>query len=99
MPMIRFPRGHATAAFAVATAESSFHPKQAPLWFLGATLISYSRVRLHRHTVGDVIAGAAVGYGVTRLELSAPRGLLLSPFISRDARGKNEMGLTVTHGL
>ncbi len=94
-----FPSGHATAAFAVATAESSFHPKQAPLWFLGATLISYSRVRLHRHTVGDVVAGAAIGYGVTRLELSAPRGLILSPFITRDARGKNEMGLTFTHGL
>lgn len=94
-----FPSGHATAAFAIATAESSFHPKQAPLWFLGATLISYSRVRLHRHTFGDVVAGAAVGYGITRLELSAPRGLILSPFITRDPQGGNAMGLTFTHGL
>lgn len=94
-----FPSGHATAAFAVATAESSFHPKQAPLWFLGATLISYSRVRLHRHTVGDIIAGAGIGYGITRLELSAPHGLILSPFIQRDPRGGRAMGLTFTHGL
>ncbi len=94
-----FPSGHATAAFAIATAASSFHPHQAPLWFLGATLISYSRVRLHRHTVGDVVAGAAIGYGVTRLELSAPRGLILSPFITQDSRGKSAMGLTFTHGL
>ncbi len=94
-----FPSGHATAAFAVATAESSFHPKQAPLWFLGATLISYSRVRLHRHTVGDVVAGAGIGYGITRLELAAPRGLILSPFITRYPSGNSAMGVTFTHGL
>ena len=85
-----FPSGHATAAFAVATAESAFHPRQAALWYLGATLISYSRVRLNRHTVGDVVAGAGIGYGITRLELSAPRGLILSPVITRDGHG---MGL------
>ena len=64
--------------------EGSLHPKQAPLWYLGAALISYSRVRLHRHTVGDVLAGAAVGYGTARLELAQPRGLLLSPLITPD---------------
>ena len=67
-----FPSGHATAAFAVAAAESAFHPRQAPLWYLGAALIAASRVRLRRHTVGDVAAGAALGFGVTRLELSTP---------------------------
>ncbi len=76
-----FPSGHATAAFAAATVESSLHPKQAPLWFLGATAISFSRLRLNRHHPGDVIAGAALGFGMARLELSAPRGLILSPFI------------------
>jgi membrane-associated phospholipid phosphatase len=79
-----FPSGHATAAFAAATAESGLHPKQAPLWYLGATLISYSRVRLHRHYDRDVVAGALIGYGTARLELSAPRGLILSPLISPD---------------
>ena len=76
-----FPSGHATAAFAAATVESDLHPHEAPLWFLGATLISYSRVRLHRHYGRDVIAGALLGYGTARLELSAPRGLILSPLI------------------
>ena len=82
-----FPSGHATAAFAVATVESQLHPKQAALWYLGAGLISYSRVRLHRHTVGDVVAGAALGYGTARLELSQPHGLVLSPFITPDGTG------------
>ncbi len=89
-----FPSGHATAAFAVATVEGSLHPRQAPYWYLGAALISASRVRLHRHTPGDVVAGAALGIGISRLELSQPRGLILSPFITPDG-----MGVQMTRGL
>jgi membrane-associated phospholipid phosphatase len=81
-----FPSGHATAAFAAATAEGSLHPHQAPLWYLGAGLISYSRIRLHRHYDRDVIAGGLIGYGTARLELSAPRGLILSPVIEPSSR-------------
>ena len=81
-----FPSGHATAAFAAATVEGRLHPKQAPFWYLGATLISYSRVRLHRHYERDVVAGALLGYGTARLELAAPRGLILSPVIEPENR-------------
>ncbi|MDQ2800799.1 MAG: phosphatase PAP2 family protein [Armatimonadota bacterium] len=91
-----FPSGHATAAFAVATVESDLHPKQALLWYLGAALISYSRIRLHRHTVGDVLAGAALGAGTARVEMAQPRGLILSPFITPDGKG---MGIGMTRGL
>lgn len=76
-----FPSGHATAAFSVATIETALHPRQGIYWYAGATLIAASRVGLHRHTVGDVLAGAVLGYGVSRLEISARRGLLLAPFI------------------
>ncbi len=89
-----FPSGHATAAFAVATMESDLHPHQAALWYLGATLISYSRVRLRRHTVGDVVAGAAIGAGTARVEVDQPRGLILSPFIMRGG-----LGMMMSHGL
>ncbi len=91
-----FPSGHATAAFAAATVESDLHPKQAALWFTGATLIAYSRVRLHRHYERDIIAGALLGYGTARLELSAPRGLILSPLIQPESRS---MGLQMTFPL
>ena len=91
-----FPSGHATAAFAAATVESDLHPKQAALWFTGATLISYSRIRLHRHYGRDVIAGALLGYGTARLELSAPRGLILSPLIQPDSRS---LGVQMTMPL
>lgn len=81
-----FPSGHATAAFAVATMQSRFHPDQAPFWYLGASLISYSRVRLHRHYAHDVLAGAVLGYSVARWELSRPHGLLVFPFLSSRER-------------
>ncbi len=77
-----FPSGHATAAFAVATMESHYHPRQAPYWYLGATLIAASRVQRHAHHVHDVVAGAAVGYLTAHFELRSRRGLLLAPFIS-----------------
>jgi membrane-associated phospholipid phosphatase len=89
-----FPSGHATAAFAVASVEGSLHPHEAPFWYLGAALISASRVRLHRHTVGDVIAGTLLGLGTAQIELAQPHGLILSPFISRDG-----IGLQMSHGL
>ncbi len=91
-----FPSGHATAAFAVATVESSLHPHQAAYWYLGATLISASRVRLRRHNVGDVIVGAAIGAGTARIELSQSHGLLLSPFLTPDGQG---MGFQMSRGL
>ena len=91
-----FPSGHATAAFAVAGTMGRLHPKQAPLWFLGATLISYSRVRLHRHYGRDVLAGAVIGIGAAELEGAQGHGLLLSPVITPDGQGG---GLTLTKGL
>ena len=89
-----FPSGHATAAFAVATVESDLHPHQAALWYLGAALISWSRVRLRRHTTGDVLAGAVIGTGTARVEVNQPRGLILSPFIMRGG-----LGMQMSRGL
>ena len=89
-----FPSGHATAAFAVATVESDFHPHQAAYWYLGATLISLSRVRLRRHTAADVAAGAALGAGTARVEVNQPRGLILSPLIMRGG-----LGMMLSKGL
>ena len=87
-----FPSGHATAAFAVATMESHFHPRQSPYWYGGASLIAASRVGLHRHFIHDVVAGAILGYATARWELSRPRGLILYPVISPGRGG--QFGLT-----
>lgn len=89
-----FPSGHATAAFAVATVESHFHPRQAVFWYAGAALIADSRVRLHRHHTHDVLAGAALGYLTARWELARPRGLILSPVL----RSERDRGFSVQFG-
>lgn len=89
-----FPSGHATAAFAIATMQASFHPKQAILWYAGATAIAASRVKLRRHYTQDVLAGAAIGFVTARLELKQPRGLLLAPFI-RGSRRQSVTGVSM----
>lgn len=81
-----FPSGHATAAFAMATARAQIIPGHAYLWYIGATAISASRLIMHRHHWQDVVAGAAIGYLVARVELSQPRGLLAHPFILQPTR-------------
>jgi membrane-associated phospholipid phosphatase len=78
-----FPSGHAALAFAMATAQSDFHPNESILWYGGAVAISQSRLSLEKHTVGEILAGAALGVGVAHWEQASPRGLLISPFVSR----------------
>lgn len=72
-----FPSGHATAAFAIATFVSENHPKEAPYWYLGAALISKSRLDLGRHRESDLIAGAAVGYFMAKAELRSKKGFFI----------------------
>jgi hypothetical protein len=92
-----FPSGHATAAFTVAAMQSAYHPKQALWWYGGATLIAASRVQLRRHFVHDVVAGAALGYGVAHFEMHRQHGLLLFPFIDSDPHAaRHTMGIGMT---
>ena len=86
------PSGHASLAFSVATMEAQFHPREALYWYAGATLIGVSRVTERKHYAHDVLAGAALGYGIARLELSLPKGILLRPFYG----GKGRVGMVLS---
>lgn len=90
-----FPSCHATAAFALAATQSHYHPDAAWLWYSGASLIAYSRVNLNRHSVYDVVAGAALGYLTSKIELNQKHGLILFPFIDSDSQGNSIYGLQV----
>jgi PAP2 superfamily len=79
-----FPSTHATAAFSVATLEAELHPDEALLWYGGASLIAASRVTLNKHRISEVLAGAALGWGMTKLELRQKHGLILQPLIGAD---------------
>jgi undecaprenyl-diphosphatase len=56
-----FPSGHATTAFAAATALSLFAPLMAVPLFAAATLIAASRVAIGAHYLSDVLAGSVLG--------------------------------------
>jgi membrane-associated phospholipid phosphatase len=90
-----FPSGHATAVFALASTLSAFHPRQAPFWYLGAAAIGWSRVELRRHRTTDVLAGAALGYWVGKVEARSRHGLLLGPIVRTTGTA---LGLTYHRG-
>ena len=56
-----FPSGHAATAFAGAVALTYLWRRGAPLFFLLAAAIAFSRVYVGVHDPGDVVAGAALG--------------------------------------
>lgn len=56
-----FPSGHASLAFAVATAISFYYPKTSIIFFLAAISIGVGRVAAGVHWPSDILVGAAVG--------------------------------------
>jgi len=67
------PSGHAATAFAGAVALAYFWRRAAPLFFLLATAIAFSRVYVGVHYPGDVLAGAALGTVVALAWVAALR--------------------------
>ena len=90
-----FPSAHAAAAFALASNLSEYYPRQAPFWYAGAAAIGWSRVDLRRHRTTDVLAGAALGYWVGKVEARSRHGLLLGPIFRATGTA---LGLTWHHG-
>ncbi|HLK15591.1 MAG TPA: phosphatase PAP2 family protein [Fimbriimonadaceae bacterium] len=82
-----FPSEHATASFAVAAAQSYYHPKQAPFWYGAATIVAVARVAGHDHFVQDVIAGAALGTGAGYLSVTSKHGWLIAPIVEKGRAG------------
>ncbi|MER3495545.1 MAG: phosphatase PAP2 family protein [Armatimonadota bacterium] len=82
-----FPSGHAATAFAVATMDAALYPREAPFWLGGAALLSVARNEIGVHYFADVVGGAALGYGLGRLLVRYPNGLVIAPLFREGARG------------
>ncbi len=59
-----FPSGHTTYSFALAWLLTQIHPRLAPLWYVWAVTIGWSRVEGRAHFPYQVLAGAALGTAV-----------------------------------
>ena len=64
-----FPSAHSVFAFMMATLLANQFPRYRVIFFVVAGLIGWTRIYLGLHYPTDVIAGAFLGYGITKLFL------------------------------
>ena len=62
-----FPSAHAALSFMMATLLAHWFPRYRIFFFLVAAFIGWTRIYLGVHYPTDVIAGALLGYGLTKL--------------------------------
>lgn len=99
------PSGHATAAFAFASAVTSEVRHRAPqharwvgvtTYTLAATT-AFARMHVDAHWLSDVTAGATIGIvtglAVTRFHQTRPPGALDRLLLGRDASGRTQIGV------
>jgi undecaprenyl-diphosphatase len=73
-----FPSAHAAFSFMMATLLSCWFPRYRIIFYISAGFIGWTRIYLALHYPTDVIAGALLGYGITKVYLRYFR-LSLSP--------------------
>ncbi len=61
------PSGHTGVAFGAATILARLAPRAAVVWYLLAAGTAWTRLAQGAHFLSDVVAGAVVGYLVSRL--------------------------------
>ena len=62
-----FPSAHGAFAFMMATVLSHWFPRYRVIFFITAAFIGWTRIYLGLHYPTDVVVGALLGYGITRL--------------------------------
>ncbi len=72
-----FPSGHAAAAWALATVVADQYPDYKWPAYAWAAAATWSRRGARYHTWAQALAGAFIGWGAARLELSSSHGLFL----------------------
>lgn len=83
-----FPSGHATNAFATATAISEHYGGAVPyVAYTIATAVAYSRVNDKVHWPSDVLAGALIGRAVARSVVFHNRKMHARPVVVRRGAG------------
>jgi len=81
-----FPSGHTTFSFALAGLILAARPRLAPLWFLFAMGVGWSRVEEKAHYPYQVVVGAFLGWGLSCAVSSSKNGVLLPRLIHKIRR-------------
>jgi undecaprenyl-diphosphatase len=71
-----FPSDHAVAAFAIAFAVAFFGRRMGVAFLAAASVIAVTRVIVGLHYPGDVLGGAAIGFGAAYVVVRLGRGPL-----------------------
>ncbi len=71
-----FPSTHTAVAFAFAHSLADWQPGAAPVFYAFGATCGWARVKEGKHTLGQVVAGAALGTLVAELSLDIDGGLL-----------------------
>ncbi|MBC7286860.1 MAG: phosphatase PAP2 family protein [Armatimonadetes bacterium] len=72
-----FPSGHSAGAWALATVVAHEYPECKWPAYAWAAAVTWARRGARYHTWAQTLAGAFIGWGAARVELSSRRGLFL----------------------
>ena len=75
-----FPSAHAAFSFMMATLLALWFPRYRIIFFIVAGFVGWTRIYLGLHYPTDVIVGALLGYGVTKLFLYWRGGLTIKTY-------------------
>lgn len=81
-----FPSGHTTFSFALAGLILAARPRLAPMWFLFAMGVGWSRVEVGAHYPYQVVVGAFLGWGLSCAVSSSKNGVLLPRLLGKRRR-------------
>jgi undecaprenyl-diphosphatase len=82
-----FPSAHANFSFMMATLLALWFPRYRIPFFIVAGFISWTRIYLGVHYPTDVIVGALLGYGITKIFLQWIPGLDIKAYYFRGKKG------------
>ncbi len=82
-----FPSAHAAFSFMMATLLAHWFPRYEVIFFIVAGFIGWTRIYLSLHYPTDVIVGALLGYGITKIFLRWTHGLDMEFHYFRDEKG------------
>jgi undecaprenyl-diphosphatase len=84
-----FPSAHAAFSFMMATLLALWFPRYRVIFFIIAGFIGWTRIYLGLHYPTDVIVGALLGYGITKIFLNRVPGLDIKFHYFRDEKGSS----------